>query len=74
MSFRLQKTIFKNPNIPFNKLGCKFFKAAEFYGSLAGFSLKELATLPGGQINAGKFSNRPILKGSRQILWCQYVN
>ncbi len=30
-------------------------------------------TLGGGQINAGKFSNRLILKGGRQMLWYLYV-
>jgi hypothetical protein len=54
----------------FNKRGQFFFLATEFFG----LSRKELVTLAGGQINGGKFSCRPIFKGSTQMLWnLQYL-
>jgi hypothetical protein len=37
------------------------------------FILKRIDKLARGQIKAGKFFYRPILKGSRQMLWYLYV-
>jgi hypothetical protein len=58
-------TLYKK--MPMNTNGQIFFSAAEFYGHSRQIILKRLVTL--GQIYAGKFFYRPILKGSRQMLW-----
>ena len=41
--------------------------------TLAGLSRKEFVTLTGGQINASKFSHRPMLWGCRQMFWYIYL-
>ncbi len=50
-----------------------FSQWPKFMANVAGLSWKELATLTGEQINASKFSNWPVLKGSRNIFWYLYA-
>ncbi len=60
------------------KFGHITLKGADFFSQrpnfMAGLSWKELVTPAEGQINAGNFSYRPILKDSRHMLWYLDVN
>ncbi len=51
-----------------NTNGQIFFSAAEFYGHSGQIILKRVGNTQ-ANVYAGKFFYRPILKGSRQMLW-----
>jgi hypothetical protein len=46
-----------------------FSQWPDFIATLTRLSWKELVIMTGGQINAGKFSYRPVLKGSIKMCW-----
>ncbi len=74
----IQKCFFLMPNA-FKKLKLMrvriFFLAAEFFCQTGqNLGSKSWQQCEGGQINTGKFSFRPVLKRSRQMIWYLYVN